>query len=213
MQLSHLPLSLHLVLVTFKSEFLDSRKVNWMDWNNVKMSFPPWVILQWVFTGKQARYGICIIYWKPSSSINKNFTKLTLQSLQTDLRCSLHQQMGLSDSLILCTWEASFLCKPETLRNRINQSVREYTLLSVCCRWKQNVHVVSRNAVDCISGSEKLIKSPGIYFFSIWFLRFWVYWIYLVHFFLSLNIFVCDFFSLHYKFSIHQQVFRPGKGD
>lgn len=49
-------------------------------------------------TGKWARYGICIIYWKPSSSINKNFIELTLPSLRPDLTCSLYQQTGLSDS-------------------------------------------------------------------------------------------------------------------
>ena len=49
-------------------------------------------------TGKWTRYGICIIYWKPTSSINKNFIKLTLQSLKADLTCSLYQQTGLSDS-------------------------------------------------------------------------------------------------------------------
>lgn len=111
--MSYQVLSLPMVAVIFISELVNVEKKEFKgkkkkkNKKEVKERKNTIMLLIWkihcreeICTGKWTRYRICIIYWKPSGSINRNFIKL--QSLKADLTCSLYQQMGVSDSLLFC---------------------------------------------------------------------------------------------------------------
>lgn len=97
--MSYQSLSLPVVAVLFISELVNAGKKELKEKktkkgikkNRIFMLFIEKIhCREEICTGKWTRCGICIIYWKPSSSINKNFIKLTLQSLKADLTRSLY---------------------------------------------------------------------------------------------------------------------------